>query len=339
MRIRKQYQVIPTNAKLENGDSTSATNGYTAEYINDHSVVVSATEPSTDRKKVWLQHSSNLFDYTKAPSSVSSTTISTISTGVRATKNDNTADQNTNAKWIVMDISNYIGKTFTLSAYAKSSSTNNGFMYIRLVKSNGDTSESYQAQTTETTTNGNLSISYKIPNNIGDYHYLMVSVYSTRGISANQGDYVDYTNLKLSIAEDKTFILNSDDVYEEFEPQNEVYSTGETIIGTYVDNKPIYRRTYVGTKNVTQGGGVLYEALISLQTNVDEIVRCSGNIKVGNIKWEINSTDFDNSTKALKQLIRTINTSGTARVDFFTINSSVSSISYKITLEYTKTTD
>lgn len=56
-KIEKQYQVIPTNAKLENGDSTSATNGYTADYINDHSVVVSPTEPSgSARKKVWKQH-------------------------------------------------------------------------------------------------------------------------------------------------------------------------------------------------------------------------------------------------------------------------------------------
>ena len=65
MRIRKQYQVIPTNAKLENGDSTSATNGYTANYINNHSVVVSPTEPTgSARKKVWLRHSSNLLKFT-----------------------------------------------------------------------------------------------------------------------------------------------------------------------------------------------------------------------------------------------------------------------------------
>ena len=34
MRIRKRYQVIPTNAKLENGHSTSNKNGYTCEYLN-----------------------------------------------------------------------------------------------------------------------------------------------------------------------------------------------------------------------------------------------------------------------------------------------------------------
>lgn len=34
MRIRKKYQVIPTNAKLENGHSTSDKNGYTCEYLN-----------------------------------------------------------------------------------------------------------------------------------------------------------------------------------------------------------------------------------------------------------------------------------------------------------------
>ena len=34
MRIRKKYQVIPTNAKLENEYSTSSKNGYNCEYIN-----------------------------------------------------------------------------------------------------------------------------------------------------------------------------------------------------------------------------------------------------------------------------------------------------------------
>lgn len=46
MRIRKKYQVIPTNAKLENGYSTSATNGYTADYIN------SLNEYSTDEVRI-----------------------------------------------------------------------------------------------------------------------------------------------------------------------------------------------------------------------------------------------------------------------------------------------
>ena len=64
MRIRKKYQVIPTNAKLENGDSTSNKNGYTANYINNHSVVVSPTEPITDRKKVWLQKGNGIDDKT-----------------------------------------------------------------------------------------------------------------------------------------------------------------------------------------------------------------------------------------------------------------------------------
>ena len=35
MRIRKQYQTIPTNAKLENAHSTSNKNGYVCEYINN----------------------------------------------------------------------------------------------------------------------------------------------------------------------------------------------------------------------------------------------------------------------------------------------------------------
>lgn len=46
MRIRKKFQVIPTNAKLENGYSTSDKNGYTCDYIN------SLNEYSTEEVRI-----------------------------------------------------------------------------------------------------------------------------------------------------------------------------------------------------------------------------------------------------------------------------------------------
>lgn len=47
--------------------------------------------------------------------------------------------------------------------------------------------------------------------------------------------------------EDKIYIKNNNDVYEEFiKKQEEVYSTTETKIGTWIDGKTLYRKVYDG---------------------------------------------------------------------------------------------
>lgn len=55
MRIRKKYQVIPTNAKLENGYSTSDKNGYTCEYMN------SLNEYSTEEVRIGTYNNKPLY--------------------------------------------------------------------------------------------------------------------------------------------------------------------------------------------------------------------------------------------------------------------------------------
>ena len=71
MRIRKKYQVIPTNAKLENGHSTSDKNGYTCEYLNgalDYSTTEQVVGKWIDNKPIYRKVISGTLPSTANPS-------------------------------------------------------------------------------------------------------------------------------------------------------------------------------------------------------------------------------------------------------------------------------
>lgn len=63
MKIKKLFQgTIPEN-KILNTESTSQTDTYSCDYINNTSIVVSSTEPTGDnRKGIWFKKGENLFD-------------------------------------------------------------------------------------------------------------------------------------------------------------------------------------------------------------------------------------------------------------------------------------
>lgn len=148
----------------------------------------------------------NLFDNTITPIFEGGSTSNTINTGYRLVSTVNGPSGSNNAcRYVVYDITPYIGEKITLSAHAKSSSTNKGFMYLRLCKQNGDTTNNYNTQATSETLDGDLSVSYTIPSGIGEYHYLMVALYSTRNSAVSIGDYVDYTNLQLEVGDKTTY--------------------------------------------------------------------------------------------------------------------------------------
>ena len=147
----------------------------------------------------------NLFDNTITPVFEGGSTSNTINTGYRLVSTVNgTSDSNNACRYVVHDITPFIGQKITLSAHAKSSSTNKGFMYLRLCKQNGDVTNDYGTQGTSVTLDGDLSVSYTIPSGIGEYHYLMVALYSTRNSAVSIGDYIDYTNLQVEVSASKT---------------------------------------------------------------------------------------------------------------------------------------
>lgn len=207
-KIKKEYQVIPTNAKLENGDSTSATNGYTAEYINDHSVVVSATEPTgADRKKVWKQFG-NIFTSDIIRGVVSTNSIDTTSTTRICTEDFIKVEPN---------------KTYILS-YDTTASVDN----INI---------SYFSSNAFPRTNESGWISNKLITIPSGCNYILITF---RNSSNNTIVASDISNIKLEI-QNQEYILNNNNVYREYAPQNEIYSTSETRIGTWL-GKPLYRK-------------------------------------------------------------------------------------------------
>lgn len=96
----------------------------------------------------------------------------------------------------IMDLTEYAGKTITIKAKVKSStSTNKGFLVLR--QNNTDytgTKSNEKYDETQNTTDGVIMLNYKVSNIINDSNrYLFAWFYATRGSECNINDYVDYT--------------------------------------------------------------------------------------------------------------------------------------------------
>ena len=101
----------------------------------------------------------------------------------------------------IMDLTKYAGKTLTLKAKVKSStSTNKGFLVLR--QNNADytgTKSNEKYDETQNTTDGVITLQYKVADTINDSNrYLFAYFFATRGSDCNANDYVDY---KVKIAE------------------------------------------------------------------------------------------------------------------------------------------
>ncbi len=96
----------------------------------------------------------------------------------------------------VMDLTKYAGKTLTLKAKVKSStSTNKAFLVLR--QNNTDytgTKSNEKYDETQNTTDGVITLQYKVADTINDSNrYLFAWFYATRGSDCNANDYVNYT--------------------------------------------------------------------------------------------------------------------------------------------------
>lgn len=96
----------------------------------------------------------------------------------------------------IMDLTKYAGKTLTLKAKVKSStSTNKGFLVLR--QNNADytgTKLNEKYDETQNTTDGVIILQYKVADTINDSNrYLFAWFFATRGSECNVNDYVDYT--------------------------------------------------------------------------------------------------------------------------------------------------
>ena len=108
-----------------------------------------------------------------------------------------------------------------------------------------------------------------------------------------------------------------------------IYSTNEQVIGTWIDGKPVYQRTWTGTKNNNSD-----EAVISDLSNVDVLVDSRVTFK-GNTGSQIVQYYRDTNDRARIWL-----DGGDLKVHMDSGNSyPILPITWYITLQYTKTTD
>lgn len=143
-----------------------------------------------------------LFDNTLKGYGRYGTIAKTIPTGVRLSVNtDVTASDDIWGIYAIMNLSDYVGKTVRMKAMIKSSSNLRGTYSIGLCNSNGTNRASK-----DNTSTSEKEISFVVPNLETGQEYLGVWFYANSGGTGVAGDYVDYTNVIITIDnEDMTY--------------------------------------------------------------------------------------------------------------------------------------
>lgn len=148
------------------------------------------------------QSGKNWFDNTLKGYGHYGTIAKTIPTGVRLSVNkDVTASDYIYGVFATINLSNYVGKTVRMKATIKSNSNLKGKYTIGLCNSNGTNRKPKE----ETATSEKI-ISFVVPDLVPEQEYLCIWFYCNNGGSGVVGDYVDYTNVIITIDnEDMTY--------------------------------------------------------------------------------------------------------------------------------------
>ena len=269
-------------------------------------VYVGAEEPTTG-EKVWFRKGKNHFN--------GELKAGTFLNGVPNTEMSTTRIRNTE----------YIGvknnTDYTISAKYSKTLQINVMIYDedkKFIKEVGWNNVPYTFTTTDTTKYIMFALRESSNANI-----------TTKDITEIQLEQGSKATTYEAYIEQKIFVRNSNGAYEEFAKKSEeVYSTEETKIGTWIDGKPLYRKTIISNFElpfVTQVTSYNIDHNIS---NIDKVVHVE-------------------MTDGLKHIPNLSKAGGTTTIDYVSsttieiryINDSWSSRDWYITLEYTKTTD
>ena len=233
-----------------NGDfitSNSIATNNSGGILDDNICVVSATEPSTFRKKIWLQKGKNLCDANGGAINC-----------MLSNSDGKTMSAATNI-WV----SDYI-PVRPNTQYLMSS--NGSGVYVRsfFYTANKDFITTQAANLSFTTSSSTYYVRLQFDR----------STYSTKLQLEQNSSVTTYE----AYIEPKYYVLNNNNVYEELNINNEkeIYSTGETIVGTWIDGKPIYRKVIKGTTGSTSGQDTALFNVSSLALNLDKLIKLDG---------------------------------------------------------------
>jgi len=183
------------------------------------------TEEPTTVGKVWFRKGKNLFDKNNKQ----------ISNNAGYYQMNGTTQYNAN--YTYLKLSYKIGEKLTYSGCNSASGTN-------VIIFNFYQNENFLSQKMFTVTSGTITI----PDNCDNFTFSF-PILDKDTIQIEQGSKA--TSYEAYI-EPKIYVRNSNGVYEEFiKKSEEVYSTKETKIGTWIDGKPLYRKVIESTTFTT----------------------------------------------------------------------------------------
>lgn len=184
----------------------------------------------------------------------------TIPTGVRLSVNEDvTASDYRYGVFATINLSNYVGKTVRMKATIKSNSNLRGTYTIGLCNSNGT-----NRKPKEDTATSEKIISFVVPDLVPEQEYLCIWFYCNNGDSGVVGDYVDYTNVIITIDnEDMTYEPYHEPIITPINLQGNILSK----VGDVKDVLKINRNGEVKIKKNTWEETINTSDLITLPNN------------------------------------------------------------------------
>lgn len=184
----------------------------------------------------------------------------TIPTGVRLSVNEDvTASDYRYGVFATINLSNYVGKTVRMKATIKSNSNLRGTYTIGLCNSNGTNRKPKE----ETATSEKI-ISFVVPDLVPEQEYLCIWFYCNNGGSGVVGDYVDYTNVIITIDnEDMTYEPYHEPIITPINLQGNILSK----VGDVKDVLKINRNGEVKIKKNTWEETINTSDLVTLPNN------------------------------------------------------------------------
>ena len=224
--------------------------------IQDNLVVVSATEPTGDnREKVWIQKGKNLLDKNN---------VLVMEYFYINTTDMTYAVSDEKVHLIVFKCKQ--NQTYTISKQAGN--------YFRIATS---TNAPSQGTKINQTLANHTATKQTITTGLND-NYIGIYIGEddlTTMVNSLQIEYGTETTKYEEYIEPKIYVLNDNDVYEEFISKKNLvnYSTGEQRIGTWINGKPLYEKVIDGiTPNTTTDTKVFDIPNIATLVNIKGII-------------------------------------------------------------------
>ena len=234
----------------------------------------------------------NYFDNSITPSIQNGPDVP-IATGKRVSYTGTNGGTRFNA-YAIMDLTNFIGSTIRFKSKFIPSNENLGNYYIGLCDSEGNN------RTTLSNAGGvnEKEVSFIVPQLEGTKKYLCLALYMNSGGTLAQNDYVDYTNMILTIdEEDMTYEPYTEPITKQLSLGNKELFEDSFISwenGDYYFND-VYKR-YIGTLTYNSYNADYKRALARMPISGIEEVCISGNAKIDYCTIAKNVTGTVNTT-------------------------------------------